>query len=182
MQKKNALKNDFENQFSTVVYRELKQIATRILYGGRGSTTLNPTSLVHEAYLKISAAKSIECIDEQHYCVLAARAMRQIMIDYYRYRAAEKRNFAAEMVSLKTASQIGVKQERQYLELHAALGGLAEIDSLQAQIVELRFFGGYTIEETARILHISKSRTKREFAIARLWLVREIRHSSGRQG
>jgi RNA polymerase sigma factor (TIGR02999 family) len=153
-----------------IVYDELRRIARRCLAGQRRSHTLQPTALVHEAYLRLARRDSMEWQDRMHFFAMAAQMMRQILVDHARKQAAAKRGGNAITLELDETSAVAKKPNLDLLVLDDAMKRLASLDSRQCQIVELRFFGGLSIEETAQYLNISPATTKREWATARLWL------------
>jgi RNA polymerase sigma factor (TIGR02999 family) len=154
-----------------LVYDELRRIARRCLAGQRGSHTLQPTALVHEAYLRLTNADR-DPVDWQgrvHFFATAARVMRQILVDHARKHMAAKRGGGAVTVLLAD----GAAPQKAILDLLAlddAMKRLASLDARQCQIVELRFFGGLSIEEAAQVVEISTATAKRDWATARLWL------------
>jgi len=152
-----------------LVYDELRRIARRCLAGQRGNHTLQPTALVHEAYLRLARRDSMHWQDRIHFFALAAQMMRQILVDHARKHSAAKRGGNAVTVALDEDSSVAQKS-LDLLALDDAMKRLADLDPRQCQIVELRFFGGLSIEETAEAVKISPATTKREWATARLWL------------
>ena len=162
-----------------LVYQELRRLARKCLAGQRSDHTLQPTALVHEAYLRLVKAHSTEWQNRVHFFAVAAQVMRQILVDHARARAAVKRGGGAFKITLNEDVLLRNKPELDILELDRALKRLLELDARQCQIVELRFFAGLSIEETAKILDISPATTKREWATARMWLHREISVGAG---
>lgn len=161
------------------IYQELRSIARHRLAGERAGHTLQVTDLVHEAYLKLACgAKAAEprWSDRPHFFALAARVMRNVLIDHARSRAADKRGGEFERVTLATIDS-GADGSSDVLELDAldrALDGLAEHDSRAASIVELRYFGGMTIDEIAQALGIAPATVKRDWTYASAWLRRAM--------
>jgi RNA polymerase sigma factor (TIGR02999 family) len=164
------------------VYDELRRIARRCLAGQGRDHTLQPTALVHEAYLRLARRDSANYRDRMHFFALAAQIMRQILIDHARKSASVKRGANAVTLSLDDAldhSEDG--QKKTCLDLMAldnAMNQLAKLDARQCKIVELRFFGGLSIEEAAEIVEISPATAKREWATARVWLHRTMSESA----
>ena len=164
-------------QLLPVVYRELKRIATRQLRRERVDHTLVPTALVHELYLRLVDQRRATCENRAHFFGLAAHLMRRILVDHARARHAAKRGDSAARLSLEMA----VEEERHpagpedLLAIDLALERLATLDPEQARIVELRFFAGLTVEETAHVVNRSPRTIKREWRLARAWLFRELR-------
>ena len=157
------------------VYDELRRQARRYLRRERGNHTLQTTALVNEAYLKLIDQRSVEWQNRAHFFGIAASLMRRILVDYARTKHRHKRGGAADDLPLDEA--ILIKAEDNDLDLLAldeALNRLAEIDGQQARIVELRYFSGLSIEETAEVMSISIATVKRNWNMARAWLHREL--------
>jgi RNA polymerase sigma factor (TIGR02999 family) len=157
-----------------LIYAELRRIASRHLRRERPGHTLQPTALVHEAYLKLVQATELDWRDRAHFFAVAARVMRQILVDHARARQAEKRGGAFQKVSIEEVAAPGVTADIDLLALEKALGRLGDFDPQQGRVVELRYFGGLTIEETAEVIGISPATVKREWMMARAWLRREL--------
>ena len=153
-----------------LIYNELRHLAHNFLYRERPGHTLQTTALVHEAYLKLIDQRDARWQNRAHFFAIAAQAMRRILIDSARKHAAVKRGGAGEKVSLDEAANITLEPNSTLLALDEALNALAEIDQQQSRIVELRYFGGLTIEETAEVMGLSPATIKREWAMARAWL------------
>jgi RNA polymerase sigma factor (TIGR02999 family) len=153
-----------------LVYGELRRIARRCLAGQRSGHTLQPTALVHEAYLRLIRCDSVAWHDRVHFFAMAAQMMRQILVDHARKQAAAKRGGNAVTLVVDEVSAVSQQTNIDLLALDDAMKRLASLDPRQCQIVELRFFGGLSIEETAQIVKISPATTKREWTTARLWL------------
>jgi RNA polymerase sigma factor (TIGR02999 family) len=160
-----------------LVYDELRRLAAHYLRGERPGQTLQPTALVHEAYLRLLKDRPDRWQNRAHFCAIAAHSMRQILIERARARDALKRGGGEPRVtfdeSLPAADGGG---SIDLLVLDGALERLAALDADQAKIVELRFFGGLTIEETAKAMGSSPATVKRHWALARAWLARELSH------
>lgn len=171
---------DAANQLFAILYDELKELAGRQRRRWQGNYTLNTTALVHEAYVKLVGQSRIEVEGRAHFRALAARAMRHILCDYARDRMAQKRGGQIEklpldeLIALPDPSAFTSAQSHTLVALDAALGRLEEIDPRQGKVVECRFFGGLTIEETAAALDVSPRTVKRDWAMAQAWLHREI--------
>lgn len=158
-----------------LVYDELRRIARRCLARQNSDHTLQPTALVHEAYLRLIRPDSINVRDRVHFFSLAAQMMRQILIDHARKSAASKRGGNAVTVAFEEAPDpAGKKTDLDLIALDDAMNRLSVLDPRQCKIVELRFFGGLSIAETAEAVEISPATAKREWATARLWLHRAI--------
>ncbi len=157
-----------------IVYDELRRIARKCLAGQRSGHTLQPTALVHEAYLRLVNRGSAPWQNRAHFFAMAARMMRQILVDHARMHAAAKRGGGAITLVLDEAAAMPRKATLDLLALDDAMKKLAVLDARQCQIVELRFFGGLSIDETAEVIDISPATTKREWATARVWLHRAM--------
>jgi len=157
-----------------LVYDELRRLASGYMRRERSDHTLQTTPLVHEAYLRLIDQTQVEWKDRVHFFGIAARLMRQILVDHARTRDAQKRGGDLTKLSLDEAVSFSKKRDIDLVELDDALLSLASFDEQQSRIVELRFFGGLTIEETAEVLRISPSTIKREWGLAKAWLRREI--------
>ncbi|MGI9068859.1 MAG: sigma-70 family RNA polymerase sigma factor [Pyrinomonadaceae bacterium] len=153
-----------------LLYNELRQLAHNLLYRERPGHTLQTTALVHEAYLKLIDQRDARWQNRAHFFAIAAQAMRRILIDSARRHAAVKRGGAGAKISLDEAASISLSPNPNLLALDEALNALAEIDAQQTRIVELRYFGGLTIEETAEVMDLSPATIKREWSMARAWL------------
>jgi len=157
-----------------LVYGELRRLAHSYLAGERQGITLQTTALVHEAYLKLINQRTVDFKNRGQFFALSAQAMRRILLDNARSRDAEKRGRGLK-VSLEDISDIAGDSNHDLIELDAALTELEAFDPAQAKIVELRYFGGLTIEETAEVLNISPATVKREWVMARAWLYEKTR-------
>ena len=157
-----------------LVYQELKRLAARFLQDEREGHTLQPTALVHEAYLRLAGQKA-EWRNRAHFMAVAGQLMRRILVDYARQRVAAKRGGGEAPIELEKC-EIGGESEQpeEILAVDEALARLAQQDSQQARVVEMRYFGGMTVEETAEALAISPRTVKREWAMAKAWLRLEI--------
>lgn len=157
-----------------LVYAELRQIAARRLRQERTGHTLQPTALVHEAYLRLVEQRNVGWHDRAHFYGVAAQVMRRILVDHARRHAARKRGDGAHRVPLEEVVQVLAAPDTSVLALDQALTRLEQLDPGLAQIVELRAFGGMTIEESAHVLKVSPSTAKREWRTAKAWLTREL--------
>jgi len=156
-----------------VVYRELHHQAERYMRNQSPGHTLQATALVNEAYLRLAGREPIEWKSRAHFFGVAAKAMRSILVDHARARQASKRGGGVAPVTLADADQSG-GQPVEVLELDETLKRLAELDPRKASLVELRWFGGLSIEEAAEVLSVSTATAKREWRTARAWLRREL--------
>ena len=156
-----------------LVYQELRQLAHNFLRRERGEHTLQTTALVHEAYLKLIDQHSVNFQNRAQFFALSATAMRRILLDNARKHISAKRG-KGEKISLEDVAEISVEPNENLIVLDIALQELEKIDERQSKIVELRYFGGLTIEETAEVLKISMATVKREWTFARAWLYQKI--------
>ena len=160
-----------------IVYDELRRLARHHLRQQRPNHTLQTTALVHEAYLRLAAEQSLRVKNRAHFLGIAAQLMRWILVDYERSRRAAKRGAGATRLTLDSSAVQGQAYGRDIdlLALNEALDKLAELNSQQCRIVELRFFGGLTVEDTSEFLGISPTAVNRSWSSARAWLRRELR-------
>jgi RNA polymerase sigma factor (TIGR02999 family) len=156
------------------VYEELRQLAGNYLRRERADHTLQPTALVHEAYLRLVDQRSVDWNNRAQFLGIAARMMRRILVNHAVARQTAKRGGRSQHVSLDAALDVFDKQAVSAVEVNRALHELEALDARQAQIAELRFFGGLTVAETADVLSISPATVKREWNVAKLWLEREM--------
>lgn len=159
----------------TLVYDELRRMAAGALKRERPDHTLQPTALVHEAYLRLAHEPDARWESRAHFLAVASQAMRRILVDHARTRKARKRGRAATHLPLEESDAIAfaVAPDLDLVILDQALDRLSGLDPRQGRIVELRFFGGLTVEETAAVIGISPRTVKREWQLARAWLKRE---------
>jgi RNA polymerase sigma-70 factor, ECF subfamily len=158
----------------SVLYKELRRIASRQMRRERSSASIHTTALVNEAYLRLVDYRRVRPKDRAHFIAIAAQAMRRILVDRARFARTAKRGGAARPLPLDEAAEVALEHSREVLALDAALTRLVAFDARKAQIVELRYFGGLTIEETAEVVGISTPTVEREWRAAKLWLYREI--------
>jgi RNA polymerase sigma factor (TIGR02999 family) len=167
---------DAREALMPLVYDELRRIARRHLWRQRPNHTLQSAALVNEAYLRLVRQESPQWQNRAHFFGVAAKAMRQILVDYARSRLAAKRGAGAPRFTLDTKIALP-EQEKEEVDLVAlddALNTLTALDPRQSRIIELRFFGGLSIQDTAVVLGISPATVKREWTMARMWLHREL--------
>jgi RNA polymerase sigma factor (TIGR02999 family) len=157
-----------------LVYRELCRIAGHELGRERRDHTLDAGALVHEAFMRLVDQRQVQWTDRAHFFAVAAHLMRRILVDYARRHRAVKRGGGAEAVSLSQAASAAMVEPLPVASLNAALDRLAGLDAAQARIVELRAFGGLTIDETAHVLGVSPATVSRAWRMARAWLYREL--------
>jgi RNA polymerase sigma factor (TIGR02999 family) len=156
------------------IHRELRKLAASYLRKERPDHTLQPTALVNEAFLKLIDQRAVRWQNRAHFFGIAAQAMRRILVDHARAHGAGKRGDGARRVPLEDAAMIGGAVDIDLLALDEALTRLAAIDPQQSRVVELRFFGGLTMEETAEVMHISPATVGREWRMAKAWLFAEM--------
>jgi RNA polymerase sigma-70 factor (ECF subfamily) len=160
-----------------LVYDELYRLARRYMRQERPDHTLQATSLVNEAYLRLIDVNRIEWRNRTHFLALAAQMMRRILVEFARNRHRQKRGGGAVQVSLEDVQELPDAKEHDLVALSDALSGLATFDSRMSQVVELRFFGGLTVDETADVLNVSPETVMRDWKTAKAWLLREIGRS-----
>ena len=159
------------------VYDELRQLARRHLRGERDHSVA-PTALVHETYLKLVDQRRVRWQNRAHFFGIAAQLMRRILVDHARRQTAQKRGDGVHRVSLEHIAELPSANQIPVLALDHALGRLGKLDAGLAQIVELRVFGGLTIDEAAHVLNVSPSTAKRDWRTAKAWLTRELASES----
>ena len=157
-----------------IVYDELRRLAAAALRRERAHHTLQPTALVHEAFLRLAGAPDMPWQNRAHFVAIAARAMRRVLVDHARERNALKRGSGEVRLSLENIDVPAATSDVDLVALDDAIARLAAVDERQARIVELRFFGGLTVEETAVLVETSDRTVKREWQLARAWLKREL--------
>jgi RNA polymerase sigma factor (TIGR02999 family) len=157
-----------------LVYHELRGLARRYMRHERRDHVLGATALVNEAYLRLIDVNRIKWKDRAHFLAVAAQTMRRILVEFARQRQRQKRGGGAERVTLGDLIDEGQHQRTDVVALNDALSLLATIDERMSQIVELRFFGGLTVEETAGVLKVSPETVMRDWKTAKVWLLREL--------
>ena len=170
------------DELMPLIYAEFRQLASRALSRERPNHTLQSTALAHELYLKLIDQKRAQWRDREHFFAMASQIIRRILVDYARRRHAQRRGGLDTRITLDEA--LAPQQDRDFnlVVLDNALEALSQIDSQQARIIELRFFGGLSIEATGRILSVSPSTVNREWNLARAWLYRELSRSADASG
>ena len=161
-------------QLLPLVYNELRKLAQGYIQNERPDHTLQATALVHEAYIRLVDWEKVSWQNRAHFFGVAANVMRKILVDHARQKKAQKRNFGQRIELTENVSFSG-RRDVDIIELNDALEVLAEIEPQQARIVELRFFGCLSIDETAHVIGISRATVKREWAIAKTWLYRKLK-------
>ncbi len=162
-----------------VVYQELHRLAERYLARERSDHTLQATALVNEAYVKLVDQRSVQWQNRAHFFGIAAQLMRRILVDHARRRDAVKRGDGDQPLALVDAPDRSTPEPLDILELDRLLCRLTALDAQQCRVVELRFFGGLTVEETAEVIGLSPTTVKREWRAARAWLYRELKREPG---
>ena len=162
------------DQLLPLVYAELRRVAARQLRKERPDHTLQPTALIHEVYIRLVDQRQVDWQNRAHFFGVSAQVMRRILVDHARRHGASKRGEGVRCVSLDEAKDVAASNEIPVLALDQALERLEKVDPDLARIVELRAFGGLTIEEAAHVLGVSPSTTKRDWRTAKAWLNREL--------
>jgi RNA polymerase sigma factor (TIGR02999 family) len=158
-----------------LVYAELRRMARRHMGPERPGHTLQTTALVHEAYLRLVNQERVRWKDRAHFFAIAAQVMRRILVDHARKRRNPKRGGNATRLSLEQGATVSRERAAEVVALDDALNSLAAVDDRKSRVVELRFFGGMSIEETAQVLGVSPGTVMREWTLAKAWLQREVR-------
>jgi RNA polymerase sigma-70 factor, ECF subfamily len=158
-----------------LIYGELRQIAHRFMAREQPGHTLQTTAIVNEAYLRLIDASQIEWKDRAHFFGVSANMMRRVLVEFARSRGREKRGGDIRKVEIDEAVLNLPRQETDLVALDDALNALAKIDSRKAKVIELRFFGGLSLEETAEVLSVSPDTVRRDWRLARAWLIREMK-------
>jgi RNA polymerase sigma factor (TIGR02999 family) len=166
------------NELMPLVYDQLRHLAARQLRRERPNHTLHSTALVHEAYLKLIDQSRVQWKDREHFFAVASQAIRRILVTYARSRNASKRGGGSTLLAFDESIALPGRKDIDLIRLDDALVSLVRLDPRQARIIELRFFGGLSIEATAGVLEVSTSMVNREWSLARAWLHREITRSS----
>lgn len=162
------------DQLVPLIETELRRLARACMGRERKGHTLQPTALVNEAFIRLVGARHVQWQDRGHFLSIAARLMRRILVDHARSRGYQKRGGGADHVPLDDLQLGGPAPALDVVELDRALHAFAAVDPRRSQVVELRFFGGLTLEETADVLKVSVETVKRDWRLAKLWLLREL--------
>jgi RNA polymerase sigma factor (TIGR02999 family) len=157
-----------------LVHDELRRLARRYMARERPGHTLQATALVNEAYLRLIEVRQIRWQNRAHFFAMSARVMRRILVDFARARGQEKRGGGAQKVTLDEALVVSPETGKDLVALDEALSALEVVHPRKSQVVEMRFFGGLSIDETAEALHVSPDTVKRDWRFAKLWLLREL--------
>ena len=167
------------DQLTPFIYAELRRLARHYMRGENPTSTLQTTALMHEAWLRLADVKDAGCEDRAHFFTMCASVMRSILIDAARRRCAARRGGArrqsAAVTDLDSIAASDWDHSRDFVALDDALAELAQIDPRKAKVIDLRFFGGLSVEETAEVLGISPQSVMRDWRLARSWLMRELR-------
>lgn len=174
-----AGESDAAAHLMPAVYAELRRLARQYLQRERGDHTLQPTALVHEAYLRLAGQKEMQWQNRAQFYAVSSRLMRRILVDHARAHLAEKRGGGAEKIELDEADLRPEERPANLLALDDALAQLATIDVRKSRVVELRFFGGLTVEQTAEALELNAATVRRDWTFAKAWLHRVLRDPSG---
>src|SRR4029078_24358 len=166
---------DALQQLVPIVHEELRRLARRQMAGEGAGHTLQATALVNEAYLRLVNLKQMQWQNRAHFFAMAARLMRRILVDFARSRGHQKRGGAAKQVSFTEALEVAEGQATDVVALNDALEALADVDERKSRVVELRFFGGLSLEETAEVLSVSRETVKRDWTVRKMWLLRYLR-------
>jgi RNA polymerase sigma factor (TIGR02999 family) len=161
-------------RLTPLVYEQLHRVAQRYMAGERSGHTLQTTALVNEVYLRLVDCEQVQWRDRAHFFAVSAQLMRRILIDFARSRGCQKRGAGIAHMSLEDAPPVCNEPDANLLALDEALKALAAIDDRKSRVVELRFFGGLSIEETAEVLDISTDTVRRDWRLARAWLLQEL--------
>lgn len=161
-------------RLTPLVYEQLHRVAQRYMAGQRPGHTLQTTALVNEVYLRLVDCSRVNWQDRAHFLAVSAQLMRRILIDFARSRGYQKRGGNVVHLSLEDAPSISDQPDADVVALDEALKSLAEVDDRKSKVVELKFFGGLSIEETAEVLKVSKETVVRDWRLARAWLLREL--------
>jgi RNA polymerase sigma-70 factor (ECF subfamily) len=164
------------DQLVPLVHGELRRLARRYMSRERPGHTLQATALVNEAYVRLLQVNRVSWQNRTHFFAMAARVMRRVLVDFERARRNQKRGGGARKASLDEAVDIGIPVNQDLVAIDDALTRLDAVHPRKGQVVELRFFGGLSLDETAEALHVSRDTVKRDWRFARLWLLRELRN------
>jgi RNA polymerase sigma-70 factor (ECF subfamily) len=170
--------HQIDGQLMPIIYRELHRISRNYMRRERRDHTLQTSALVNEAYIRLVGGSDIDWKNRAHFFGTAAQVMRRVLVDYARTRNTQKRGESFEMVSLEDAFVYRDAQLWQVVAVHQALNKLERWDKRQCRIVELRFFAGLNVEETAEVMSLSTATVKREFQMAKAWLYGELKDNA----
>lgn len=165
---------DAYRRLSAILYDQLRRQATQCMRRERPGDTLQATALVHETFMRLAGAGQVAWNDRTHFLAVAARTMRRVLVDLARARKSQKRGSGAEHVPLESGVVATGASLLDLIALDEALDALAELDPRKVRVIELRFFAGLTVEETAEVLNVAPDTVARDWRLARAWLVREL--------
>ena len=163
------------DQLVAALYDELHRLARRCMVGERARHSLQPTALVNEAYLRLVDTRRVQWQNREHFLAMAARQMRRVLVDIARAKGYQKRGGAAVHVTFDEALPVMQEPGRDLVALDDALDALAQVDERKARVVEMRFFGGLSVEQSARALQVSVDTVMRDWKMAKAWLLRELK-------
>jgi RNA polymerase sigma-70 factor, ECF subfamily len=172
-----AGKRDAEDILFRIVYAELRRLASHYLHEERPDHTLQPTALVHEAYIRLTGLHDVDWQDRSHFFAIAATIMRRILVDHARAQRAGKREALHNAVSLEEALVVSPERSAEVIAVDEALDKFAQIDPRRAKVVEMRFFGGLSEEEIGAVLGVSARTVKRDWQFAKAWLLAELQRN-----
>jgi RNA polymerase sigma-70 factor, ECF subfamily len=165
---------DALQKLAPLVYAELQRLAHHYMAGERPGHTLQPTALVNEAYLRLIDSSHVRWQNRAHFFAISAELMRRILVDFARSRGYHKRGGEARRISLEEAPPIAIERSADLVALDDAMSALAAIDERKSRVVELRYFGGLSVEDTAEVLKVSPETVMRDWRLAKVWLRREL--------
>jgi RNA polymerase sigma factor (TIGR02999 family) len=165
---------DAYRQVSSILYGELRRHAARCMRGAHPGDTLETTALVHETFIRLAGAHHVDWQDRRHFLAVAGRTMRRLLVDLAREQGSAKRGSRAVMMPLDSGVAAGGPPPLDLVALDQALESLAALDARKVRVVELKFFAGLTVEETADVLNVSPDTVARDWRMARTWLLREL--------
>ena len=166
-------------QLLPLVEAELRRLARGCMARERRGHTLQATALINETFLRLIDARRVRWQDRAHFIGIAARLMRRVLVDHARSRGYQKRGGGARRVTLTDALLVSPEPALDLIALDRALEGLAAVDARKAKVIELRYFGGLSVEEAADVLHVSMDTVKRDWRLAKMWLLRELERDAG---
>jgi RNA polymerase sigma-70 factor (ECF subfamily) len=167
-------KREAFDKLAPIVYNELRRLARCYMANERKSHTLQPTALVHEAYMRLADFRSLEWKSRVHFFAMSAQVMRRVLVDFARSRESRKRGRSHERLDLEACANLGQQHDAALIALDDALTTLASADARKCQVVEMKFFGGLSTEEIAASLDVSPETVLRDWKLAKLWLLREL--------
>jgi RNA polymerase sigma-70 factor, ECF subfamily len=162
------------DQLAPIIYTELRRLARRYMARERPDHTLQPTALVHEAYMRLADFRSLRWKNRIHFFAISAQVMRRVLVDFARSRERRKRGGTPQRLSLDECADLGAHHDAALLALDDALNTLASEDARKCQVVEMKFFGGLSTDEIAHSLNVSPDTVLRDWKLAKLWLLREM--------